>query len=216
MVLKSTLNFTFSLLEPPDNKWGGKSKDRTMGWNGMVGDIAEGTADLGVGPFTITHARSEVITYSFGWINYVKTFFLSAKAKKAFHYTLFLNTMRIETWIAMILIMTIAALLLSFIVNNTKEKQIAEFSIVKCFTFSVSGVSFVRRWSVTPVSIPARIAFITILLTGVLTQVYFLHNFFNIILKYEVSKNSLGNVESNIYRCSCCKEKASSQRVPYH
>ena len=117
-----------------------------MGWNGMVGDIAEGLADFAIGPFTISAARSEVITFSIGWIEYVKTFFLSTKTDKAFNFNLYLKPLRNETWIAVILTMIIAGFVLRYIVSAVKDKKIAEFSLRQCFTFSISGISFVRAF----------------------------------------------------------------------
>ena len=46
----------------------------------------------------------------------------------------------------------------------------AEFSLPQCLTFATSGITFVRRWSVTPSVLSGRIVFITILATGLLTQ----------------------------------------------
>ena len=76
MVLSKTLNFKFSLHKPADGKWGGREKSRKLGWNGMIGDIGEGLAEFGIGSFTISVARSEVVQFSIGNLEYVKTFFL--------------------------------------------------------------------------------------------------------------------------------------------
>ena len=48
-----------------------------------------------------------------------------------------------------------------------------EFKHREIFTFTVTAISFARRWTVTPTSIPGRVVFITVLLTGVLTQVIY-------------------------------------------
>ena len=171
LVLSSKLNFTFSLHKPADKKWGGRSKGRRLGWNGMVGDIAEGLVDFGIGPFTISAARSEAIRFSIGNIGYVKTFFLSTNVKKSFNFSLFLEPLAFYSWITIILVIILTALVLYFIIKLANDKHSKEFNLRKCFTFTISGISFVRRWTVTPVSIPGRIVFITVLLTGVLTQV---------------------------------------------
>ena len=47
-VLSSKVNLTSSLHKPPDGKWGGRASGRKLGWNGMVGDIAEGLVDFGI------------------------------------------------------------------------------------------------------------------------------------------------------------------------
>ena len=81
MIMKSRLNFTFTLHKPKDNKWGGKEAGRKLGWNGMIGDIAEGIVDFGIGPFTSTPQRNEVVTFSIGNLDVVKTFFIKRASK---------------------------------------------------------------------------------------------------------------------------------------
>ena len=164
------MNFTFSLHKPGDGKWGGRSTGRKTGWNGMVGDIAEGLVDFGIGPFTISAARSEVIQFSIGNIGYVKTFFLSTNPKKSFNFSLFTKPLSFGFWIAVVLIMFISALVMFIIIKSVNDEQSMEFDLRKSFTFSITGISFIRRWTVTPSSISGRIVFITILLTGVVTQ----------------------------------------------
>ena len=41
---------------------GSKSDNGT--WNGMIALVSSGVADIGVGPFTVTKERSEVVTYT--------------------------------------------------------------------------------------------------------------------------------------------------------
>ena len=174
-VLSSKVNFTFSLHKPPDGKWGGRAAGRKLGWNGMVGDIAEGLVDFGIGPFTISAARSEAIQFSIGNIGYVKTFFLSTNpTKNTFNFSLFTEPLAFDFWIAVIFIVVISSLVMFIIIRTVNDKQSREFNLRKSFTFSITGVSFVRRWTVTPSSISGRIVFITILFTGVLTQVWVL------------------------------------------
>ena len=173
IILSKSLNFTFSLIKPADGKWGGRSEGRALGWNGMVGDIAEGLADFGIGPFTISAGRSEVIKFSIGNVGYVKTFFFSTKTKKAFNYYLFLEPLAIDSWTAILLVIILTGLSLFLIMVLITDKQAKEFSFRKCFTFTTTAITFARRWSVTPTSIPGRIVFITVLITGVLTQVIF-------------------------------------------
>jgi hypothetical protein len=116
MVLSKTLNFKFGLHKPADGKWGGREKSRKLGWNGMIGDIAEGLAEFGIGAFTISAARSEVVQFSIGNLEYVKTFFLSTNTEKTLNYSLFVNPLSIDSYLAVILIMIISALSLFFII----------------------------------------------------------------------------------------------------
>ena len=129
MILSKTLNFTFSLVKPEDGKWGGRSEGRSLGWNGMVGDIAEGLVDFGIGPFTITAERSEVIQFSIGNLGYVKTFFFSTKTQKAFNYLLFFSPLGKDSWTSILLVILIASVALFLIMCLTSDKQSAEFTL---------------------------------------------------------------------------------------
>ena len=45
-----------------EDSYGSKSGNGT--WNGMVGLVSSGVADIGVGYFSVTKERSEVVTYT--------------------------------------------------------------------------------------------------------------------------------------------------------
>ena len=51
-----------------------------------------------------------------------------------------------------------------------KDKESAYFNLIRSLAFSFSGVTFVRRWSVTPESVSARIVFIIVLYVGIIIQ----------------------------------------------
>ena len=91
MILKQRLNFTFTLHKPKDNKWGGKESGRKLGWNGMIGDIAEGIADFGIGAFTSTPQRNEVVKFSIGNLDVGKTFFIKEASKNSINLMIFLK-----------------------------------------------------------------------------------------------------------------------------
>ena len=43
--LAYTMNFTYTMAKPPDNKWGGQAPDGT--WNGMMNQVVNGKIDFG-------------------------------------------------------------------------------------------------------------------------------------------------------------------------
>ena len=59
---QNLLNFTYKLRPPPDRQWGAKRADGS--WTGIIGELDEKRADISPGPFGITQARSEVVSYS--------------------------------------------------------------------------------------------------------------------------------------------------------
>ncbi|XP_068214364.1 glutamate receptor-like [Palaemon carinicauda] len=61
-ILAKNINFTYSLVQPPDGSWGFLFPNGT--WNGMVGMILRKEVDFALGPFGITYLRSKVIDYT--------------------------------------------------------------------------------------------------------------------------------------------------------
>ncbi|XP_042860607.1 probable glutamate receptor [Penaeus japonicus] len=60
-VLATSLNFTYSVVLG-DGYWGAPDANGT--WNGMIGMLLKEQADFGLGPFGMTHARSEVVDFT--------------------------------------------------------------------------------------------------------------------------------------------------------
>ena len=170
MIMQHRMNFTFTLRRPEDNKWGGKEEGRKYGWNGMVGDVAEGIADFGIGPFTSTPQRNEVVRFSVGNLDIVKTFFIMRSKSNALNLTLFIAPFTSTTWLAVLFLILVIGFILFVIVHMVKDKQTIHFNLRRSLTFSFSGVTFIRRWSVTPVSVSARIVFILVLYVGIIVQ----------------------------------------------
>ncbi|TRY76579.1 hypothetical protein TCAL_10143 [Tigriopus californicus] len=61
--LSRSMNFTFSIIRPPDGKWG--VLEANGSWNGMVGMVSRKEVDFALGPFGMSAERSEVIDFSF-------------------------------------------------------------------------------------------------------------------------------------------------------
>lgn len=61
--LSRSMNFTFSIIRPPDGKWG--ILEANGSWNGMVGMVSRQEVDFALGPFGMSTERSEVIDFTF-------------------------------------------------------------------------------------------------------------------------------------------------------
>ena len=168
MIMRDKMNFTFILQRPEDNKLGGKEEGRKHGWNGMIGDIAEGLADFGIGPFTSTPQRNDVVRFSIGNFDIVKTFFIKRSKSNALNLTLFIAPFTSRTWLAVICLILFVGFILFIIIQMVKDKQTVHFNLRRILTFSFSGITFIRRWSVTPVALSARIVFIMVLYLGII------------------------------------------------
>ena len=118
----------------------------------MIGDIAEGLADFGIGPFTSTPQRNDVVRFSIGNLDIVKTFFIKRSKSNALNLTLFIAPFTSRTWLAVICLILFVGFILFIIIQMVKDKQTVHFNLRRSLTFSFSGITFIRRWSVTPVS----------------------------------------------------------------
>ena len=56
------MNFTYTLIKPPDGQWGTIQPDGT--WSGMVNLLANQDIDIAAAPFTVTQDRSVVMTFA--------------------------------------------------------------------------------------------------------------------------------------------------------
>ena len=100
----------------------------------MVGDIAEGKVDMGIGPITVTADRSEVVLFSIGNIEYQKTFFLSTNGAKSINFGLYIEPFASETWYVVLAVMVLTSVTLHITIEAAKDPQHVEFSFRKCFT----------------------------------------------------------------------------------
>jgi ionotropic glutamate receptor NMDA 2B len=60
-MLKNTLDFTFEMYEVEDGRWGAKVGSI---WNGLIGDLLKGKADMVMTSLKITHERSQAVDFS--------------------------------------------------------------------------------------------------------------------------------------------------------
>ncbi|KAG7159497.1 Glutamate receptor ionotropic, delta-2-like 11 [Homarus americanus] len=66
-LLALSLNFTYTIIRPPDGSFGTKLSNGTA--TGMVGMVGRKEIDLGLGPFGITAVRAEIVDYTAPIVN---------------------------------------------------------------------------------------------------------------------------------------------------
>ena len=84
--------------------------------------------------------------------------------------TLFIAPFTFTTWLAVFTLIISVGIFLFVTMRMVRDKQIVQFTLRRSLTFSFSGVTFIRRWSVTPSSVSARIVFILVLYVGIIVQ----------------------------------------------
>ncbi|XP_021944932.2 glutamate receptor ionotropic, delta-1-like [Folsomia candida] len=60
--IRDKYNFSMQIFLPYDGNWGAQTENGS--WNGMVGQVLRGEADVGVAGFSVTLQRSQVIAFS--------------------------------------------------------------------------------------------------------------------------------------------------------
>ena len=92
------LEFKFVFKVVDDNNYGSPD-DKTGEWNGMIGELIAGKADLAVADLTITHAREAAVDFSMPFMNLgIGILFRRAKKEPPKLFS-FMSPLAIEVWI---------------------------------------------------------------------------------------------------------------------
>ena len=153
--MSEILNFTYSIDHPRDGQWG-RLDPETNKWNGVIADILEDVADVGVAPFILSHSRSQAIDFLLPFDIEEDSFFVRRQTVSSW-YTYSLPFV-IESWAALMCMLIFLSTMMATVVRFGKDKAAAEFSLEKCAIYvcgAYAGVA-IRRWSVTPSTISAR------------------------------------------------------------
>ncbi len=116
------LNFTFTVTEPPDRKWGTHLGNGS--WNGMIQQLMDRHADfgnlfhlcraetisfiyldflIGVADFSVTHQRSQVVSFGPTILRNSKQYFVQNPVE-TFNVWAFIEPLSTETWIAIFIL----------------------------------------------------------------------------------------------------------------
>ncbi|XP_059159677.1 glutamate receptor ionotropic, NMDA 2B-like [Physella acuta] len=93
--LSVALNFDFYLYEVEDYQWGNKNSDGN--WDGIVGDLVHGKADMAVASMTIDEDRSTAINFSVPYMETGITFIVAIR-EGAISATAFLEPYDYPSW----------------------------------------------------------------------------------------------------------------------
>ncbi|XP_042857756.1 probable glutamate receptor [Penaeus japonicus] len=102
-LVSRSINFTYKLVRPSDGSWGARQPDGS--WSGMVGVVQRKEADLGLGPFALTHSRSQVIEYSHTFF-FENVVILASRGKPQHNPWSFLMPLAPAVWAGLLVAMT--------------------------------------------------------------------------------------------------------------
>ena len=103
------MNFTYTLIKPPDGQWGSIQADGT--WSGMVNLLANQDVDIATAPFTVTEERSVVMTFASPITQIYHTLFIKNPAENM-NLLAYIKPMNWLAWIGLfVLLATVPPLL---------------------------------------------------------------------------------------------------------
>ena len=96
------MNFTYTLIKPPDGQWGAIQSDGS--WNGMINLLANQDIDIGATEFTVTQERSTVMTFATPITEIYHSFFVKNPAE-TFNFLAYIEPMHWLTWVSMLVLL---------------------------------------------------------------------------------------------------------------
>ena len=103
------MNFTYTLIKPPDGQWGAIQKDGS--WTGQVNLLATQRIDIAATDFTVTQERSAVMTFASPITQIYHSLFIK-NPSETFNYMAYIEPMHWIAWVALlVLIATVPPLL---------------------------------------------------------------------------------------------------------
>ena len=172
--LAKKLNFTLKLMASVDGKWGSRNGDDGTTWNGMIGMVVNGTADIAAAALTRTMERDKVTSFSITLMEELSTLAAPVSTTPATHVWVYMDIFPNIIWaICGIMLFTIAV---SFTVINASgvnrlhyPTDSEQFDIIN--GIGVTMLFFLQlSYNVCTKSLSSRILF---LLTGMGTYVIF-------------------------------------------
>ena len=107
--LQEIMNFTYSVIQPPDGQYGAIQPDGT--WTGMVNLLANEDIDIATTAFSVTKSRSTVITFASPITEIYHTLFIKNPAE-TLNFMAYIEPMHWLAWVGMfVLLATVPPLL---------------------------------------------------------------------------------------------------------
>ncbi|TRY78760.1 hypothetical protein TCAL_09460 [Tigriopus californicus] len=135
------MKFKIIVVHPPDGKWGGITKNGS--WNGMIGQLVRGEADMAMSEFTINEDRQKVVDYSIPLMD-DSVHFSILRSSEGTSWLLFLNTFSYEFWASVAASLLITFIVLRFVMFKAQEtlKEGSIFGATLLIFLSQSQFSF--------------------------------------------------------------------------
>ena len=112
-ILSEQLNFTINLTASIDDKWGSVNKEGA--WNGMIGMVVRGEADLAAASLTRSMSRDGATSFSITLMEEKSSFAMPIKTKRSMQVWVYLELFPITAWTLTIATILCIAVCLIFV-----------------------------------------------------------------------------------------------------
>lgn len=112
--IQMILGFDYELYEVADHKFGAPDPSNNQSWNGMIGDIMSGKADLALAAMTITPEREKVVDFSKRFMDYAVGI-LMVKPSESTDLWSFIRPFDTSVWTCIVLSLLLVCIVLSVV-----------------------------------------------------------------------------------------------------
>ena len=109
-MLKSQLNFTYTITKPADLAYGTLINGS---WNGVIKELDENNIDLAICDLTVTKERAEVVDFTVGLIKIANKLYMK-KPERDFSWTTFIDVFNHRLMIALMILLVVLSFAVYF------------------------------------------------------------------------------------------------------
>nr|XP_026689799.1 glutamate receptor ionotropic, kainate 2 isoform X2 [Ciona intestinalis] len=166
-LLSEDLKFSYKLVEVADNNYGNELEDGT--WDGMIGEVMHGHADMAVAPLTINYVREKVVRFTKPYMSLGVSILFRKPIPGNPSVFGFLNPLSLFIWVLIIIAYLLVAFVMFFIArlspcewHTAYSCQAKSNTLVNSFSFLNSmwfgfGALMQQGTEVSPRSISTRL-----------------------------------------------------------
>ncbi|GMT14528.1 hypothetical protein PFISCL1PPCAC_5825, partial [Pristionchus fissidentatus] len=177
LIKENVNNFTYVLFEVEDGTFG--TMDFNGNWNGIMGALVSGSADIALAPLSVTAERENDVDFTVPYYDLVGTTILMKKNDVDNSLFIFMKVLEWKVWVCIVAAYIVASLLLwvfdRFSPTPTEKTrwgpstdlEIPEFSLKKCIWFCMNSL-VVSGGGKAPKNISGRIVAATWWIFGLL------------------------------------------------
>ncbi|XP_038059342.1 glutamate receptor ionotropic, kainate 1-like [Patiria miniata] len=149
-MISEEVGFEYEIQLVNDGNYGAEVDGR---WNGMIGELIEGVADMAVAPLTITYVREQVVDFSKPYMHLGITILYRVPEPQNPGVFSFLNPLSFDIWMYVVIAFLVVALTMFLIArfspyewynehpcNPDYDKVENQFNLLSCIWFAFGGL----------------------------------------------------------------------------